>query len=347
MRKIAVAMSLLICVLLSACSPSYKTIDSDTWYASRQESSINQLKSLYSDADAVIIGTPADESTLDNDTSVRVITVSSCIVGDKSEGDKLNCIDLSDRFYTGNTYLFFLQDSTDIIGGTEFIETYKAIEDTPFSVSGGSVFVNSIKLPLSDLINEMFQLDSVFSVPSELFYYNSFDDLIADCDEVFLGRITDISSSEMLSFEAKDGGITEQYYQNASLVKINALNVQKGTIDPGDFVTVVHSNAMASITFESDTLLNVPYTSENVPSLTKGDIYLFFLISAPDSWQSHYFFINPLQGFVPVKADTLSSPTCNYAMSGRTQLVQVLSRIRFIYENEITQTSTYKPFILD
>jgi hypothetical protein len=268
-------------------------------------------------------------------------------MGDKNENDTLNCVNLSDRFHTGDSYLFFLKNATDIIDSAGFIETYKLIDDTPFSVSGGSVFVNSIKLSLSDLINEMFQLESVFSVPSELFYYNSLDDLIADCDEVLLGRITDISSSEMLSFEAKDGGITEQYYQNASIIKINALNVQKGSIDPDDFVTVVHSNAMASITFYSDTLLNVPYTSENVPALKKGAIYLFFLIDAPDSWQAHYFFINPLQGFVPVRADTLASPSCNYAMSGRTQLAQVLNRVRYIYENEMTQTSTYKPFILD
>jgi hypothetical protein len=71
MRKIAVAMSLLMCVLLTACSPTYKAIDSDTWYASRQESSINQLKSLYSDADVVVIGTPKKNQHLKRHFSTR------------------------------------------------------------------------------------------------------------------------------------------------------------------------------------------------------------------------------------------------------------------------------------
>ena len=214
----------------------------------------------------------------------------------------------------GASYLLYLGKG----GGADYAEDeagFVSVTDELISVEGDTAYCAGVSCPLSDIIADIAEQRSVLTIPAESFYYTDLTELIRACDEIALCRVTAVEGpyATQCRSDVKGESVTstvDQYY-----VTLTVENGFGGVHSYGNGIRVAISPDHAQSVINAQDLTARQYnTPVKMPRI--GQYYIFFLVRSGDNKSDCYFAVNPYQGYIELREDTLVRPYYNEALTG-------------------------------
>ena len=288
---------------------------------------LTALKQSYRSASVVLRGVCVQTHTDLNGALCADVEVAEVLAGSAKVGGIIHCV--SGGLKEGGSYLLFLGQNADV-HYSEDEPSYSVIESDTEESSGASVRLKESGLTLTEVRKELRRLDAVIGAPATSYYYMSLSELASAADEIFLGQVAQAPALANASFRSQEGGGTVEQELPASVVRVSAFGAIKGALKYGDAVDLIYAPAMSADVVDAATLTAATYGENAVPQIKEGDVYLFFFFCLPDPKQSYYFPVNPFQGYVRVKNDSLSVSYVNKALMPYTSLTPLVQDVRAI-----------------
>ena len=310
---------------LSACAVPADTGTSD-------EKALSELQRIYKNAALVVTGQCVQQHIDTEGSTCYDLAVEEVIAGSTAADSLIHCT--AGQMEEGGRYLLYLAEGEEKFY-TEDTNRYELLSEDPLAVSDdGTVTYAGAELSLGELKQDIKRMDAVITAPASFYYYRSVGELADAADEIFIGRVVSLSAEKDHAFRAQTDGTVVENTLPASLVKVEAYGSLKGALNYGDTVSLVYAPKLCTGVVDAATLQPVSYGEGAVPSLQEDGIYLFFLIHSPDAKQDYRFAVNPFEGYAALnRADRVSVPYVNRALSGFTVLDSLVEEIRSALEN--------------
>ncbi|MCE5236189.1 MAG: hypothetical protein ABFC62_07665 [Clostridiaceae bacterium] len=324
LRKILAAalLAVLFAGLCASCA-----IPANVSRSQGDEHALTALKQSYRSASVVLRGVCVQTHTDLSGALCADVEVKEVLAGKTLTGGIVHCV--SGGLKEGGSYLLFLGQGADV-HYSEDEPAYSVIESDAVEESGSSFKLKSTGITLTEIRKELRRLDAVIGAPATSYYYMSLGELAAAADEIFLGQVVQAPELTNTAFRSQEGGGTVEQELPASVARVSAYGAVKGALKYGDTVDLIYAPAMSADVVDAATLTATTYGESAVPPLKEGAVYLFFLVRGPDPKQSYYFSVNPFQGYVPVKNDSLSVSYVNKALVPYAELAPLVRDVRAI-----------------
>lgn len=307
--------AMLLSVAAALCACSLLPAPEQTDDASR---ALIEARTLYWNASLVITGecvAPAGGANAAAD-----VKISSVIAGNAHAGDTIHCSGAG--MEAGALYLLYLTEA-DAQGSYNALGEPAIIEDGTASFSGKQV-------PMDVLLADMEKLGSIICAPPFTYYYADLQSLVGACDEAFIGTVKRAPQAAPMPFRSQKSGVSIENTLPASLVTVKTYNGPKCSFAYGTTLTLVYSSAMSADILDAATLGPLSFKESEAPVLLENEVYFFFLNKGPDSKQNHYFPVNIVQGFAPVKGDGILPAYANRALHHYSSLDPLIEDIRLL-----------------
>lgn len=236
----------------------------------------------------------------------------------------------------GSEYLLFLTQGEDV-HYAEDVSGFSLLSEAPIPIVGDELILdNGRRLSLKVLLDEFKQLSSIVSAPAAALYYNTLAGLSNAAEEIFIGRVASPVQATKQNFVVQSGGAMEKAQCDAAIVTIEAYGSIKGVLAYGDMIEIVHTPPQGGAGLLDSATLQIKELDGVLPTeLIEDNIYVFFLVSSPDSKQKYYFPINQYQGYVPLYNEELYIPKGNVALRPYNTLISLVNALR----NELRHNS--------
>ncbi len=310
-KGIRLLSALLICLILSACTPIPPAANVVVSSPAAEERLLSDLRAQYRNASLIVSGECTGSHIDASGSTCYDLTVTKVYAGNAKIGDIVHCT--TGPMNTGVTYLLFLGQGEDV-NYAEDLTGYSLISSAPMPIVDSEVIWDGKRISLQALQEEIQALLSVISAPAPVYYYDSISALTAAADEIFIGKVTRFPQMNDTAFSIRNGGAVEKAQYSASIVSIEVYGVMKGSLSYGDELNMVFSPERIGGMLDASTLQHMELTAGQTPRLHLNDVYVFFLTKGPDGKQPYRFPVNPLQGMIPLLGDTLHVPAANSAL---------------------------------
>lgn len=313
MRLKALKISYLLIILLmcSACAD-------DSMRASADSSMLSSLRSSYRSADLIAAVTCSGFTKSSDGTSLASLEPIEIIAGKNT--DAVICCK-GGEFLSGSSYVVYLSHD-------EATGELLPLAVIPYDTGSHTLTQGENTLRLADLQADIVPLQKIVSAPPELLYYRTAKELADASDAVFIGRVEQLPALADTDFREESGTGVVEHSRPASIAKLKVYGSIKGELPYGGQISFVYSPAFAGDIVDASSLTAYPCTEADIPALTQGAYYLFFLKSSPDPKQDHYFGVNPLQSHASLNGDTLGVAAKNEALSAYLELPELLTALR-------------------
>ena len=308
--KVVKIISLFIALLLlgTACTD-------DSIRASADSGLLAALRSAYRSASLVCIATCTGLSKNGEGVSFASLKINETLAGQPPEGE-LNC--KTEDALIGADYVAYLSPDAD---------AWLPVSLIAYHANEAALVQDEETLPLSALREDIALMQSVISAPADLLYYRSAEELLQASDAVFIGRVEQLPALEEKDFREVSGTGTVEHSRPASIVGVQVYGSLKGDLPYGGHISFVYSPAFAGDIVNASSLTAFPCAQSDVPALSQGVYYLFFLKNGPDLKQAYYFGVNPLQSHAALDQDTLLPAPKNEALSSYNELPALISAL--------------------
>lgn len=257
----------------------------------------------------------------------------------------------TDSLLTDSPYLFFV-DHEDAAQTQLLTDTagWLRIQSDSIFPSGQSNISSSFpqaERMLSRLEEEVF-------LPPRFYYYRNLEELVASSDYIFVGKVSETENIESMKFFFRSTGVEENFTDSGMLITFKPTKIIKGSdrIEKGEPFRVLLSSIMLQNTIESNSLKPIPvaYTDDTIQELTtlfnknSSDYienYLVFANLASQRKEFSAYFVNPVQGVVPITkgprgANVTLPVSFNAPFVQSMDESEVLSSIQDILDGEYT-----------
>ncbi|MDL2217046.1 hypothetical protein LJC27_00130 [Christensenellaceae bacterium OttesenSCG-928-M15] len=331
MKRLMRCIGILLCLLLlNACAVQQTTEVVNP--AQSDERLLSEVRMQYRDASLIVEGVCSGIHVDADGNDCYDLIVETVYAGSATAGDRVHCSSYSDMS-EGERYVLFLGTGEDVHYAEDVIG-YELLTEAPLKVVDNEIILGGKRLALNVLEGEIEQLSNVISAPAPVYYYDTLEKLANDADEVFIGQVVNIPEYNGLYFDIRNGGATEKARYSASIATVEVLGPIKGVLGAsyGMQIQLVHSPEFANSMVDEKTLKSSGFSTNDMPELKEGELYLFFLKESPDDKQAYYFMVNPLQGAVRVDGVYLDVHEKNAAMFPYATLKSAVEDMREIFQ---------------
>lgn len=326
--------ALLACFLLCSCAVG---TDVDAIDVNPDERVLQEARQLYHSAALVARGSCLFSHIDSEGRECFDMELNGIIAGDAEPGDVLHCTGVP--FEPGEEYLLYLGAGGDVFH-TEDTAGYTLLYGEPLRIVDNEVlWNNSVRISIETLKRDAVQQNFIVNIPANFYYYRTLSGLVSAADELFIGRIRNISQWSPMTMRSVADGATVEKSVISSLVTIEALGSIKGKFKYSDTVVMVNTSEKIVDLMDSETLRSKDYAPYETLALKEGGIYLFFLKKGPDAKQTYYFPVNQIQGYVEINGEALSASLSNETFSGERALTPMVQRIQTAIAAELQESS--------
>ncbi len=321
-KRIAMLCALLFAVLcLCACGMETQ----DVPLAS--EADIYDMQRLYRNSSLVVVGSCYRVHTNADGNTCCDMKIERTIAGSLAEeGDTIHCANSTMK--VGISYLVYLEHGEDVYQ-SEDMDSFDIVDGAAYAVKNDVVYYNGTVIDIAAIESGIQGESGVISAQAEPLYYKNISALTNGSDYIFIGRITDVPASKLVSFRSNEDGATIENKMFASVLSVDVYGSMKGELKYGSTISVVYCPMMVENMIDAATLKPTYFTLDKLPVPKEGQICLFFLTSGPDEKQEYLFGVNPLQFMVEVgSGDTVQVDSANRALSGYKSLDAVVRNIK-------------------
>lgn len=314
MRQKAIKIIYILLVIVLVCS----ACADDSIHASADPGMLSSLRASYRGASLIALVTCTGVSKDKDGVQIASLEALEALAGTCPEAE-FSC--KSADFLPGASYLVYFSkdDAQDGLLVSNLIA---------YDPSSGTLTQGESTLRLFDLRADIESLQRVISAPAELLYYPTVKALTEASDAVFIGRIEQLPELTNTDFREASGTGVVEHSRPASVAGVRVFGSVKGELSYGERISFIYSPAFAGDILDSTTLKAFTCTEPDIPSLTQGAYYLFFLKEGPDPKQDYYFGVNPLQSHVALDGDTLILPARNEALASYASLPALINALR-------------------
>lgn len=314
--KLYLALALCLCLFAGGCAlPAGNMGEARILAEARQD---------YRDASLVVSGVCVQSHVNTDGENCYDLSIEQVLAGQAEVGDVIHC---TSAMSVGQKYLLYLMQGEDV-PHTEDMLGYALVGGEPLPLSGSKVLYGGQAVDMEVLLKDMVALDAMISTPPGFYYYDDLAALARAADDIFIGRVNRMPSLADTKFRSQDNGATVEHTLPAAIAEVTAYGGIKGALKYGDKLELVVAPGMNADVVNAATLTAEPYTVTQAPGLQEGEVYLFFTLKGPDAKQHYSFLLNPMQGFVGVSGDSLSTPYGNRALRGVQSLDAAVKAIR-------------------
>lgn len=312
---IAAALVFSACTMLTGSSVS----DEKAW---------SDVQRLYRNASLIVTGKCIQNHIDENGAQCSDLVVDSVLAGTAENGILIHCPGAAMK--DGTSYLMYLASDESATYYTEDALGYTLLTDAPIAISddGDAVF-DGVRLSLSSIKADMKTQSTVITAPADSFYYKKLDALVEACDEIFIGRITNMPAQRDTAFRISGEGSVVENTLQASVLSVTAYGSLKGSTHYGDSLSVIYCPSLCDDITDAATLKSLTYTGADATVPEQGGVYIFFLVRSPDGKQDCLFGVNGIQGFTSLDTnDQVHVDHRNSALSGFYSLDLLVNAIR-------------------
>lgn len=285
---------------------------------------LSDARQSYRSASLVVSGICEDTFAAADGCIVSRIRVDEVIAGKAKQGDLLQ---VKNELLQGNEYLLYLRYGDDV-HFAEDQHAYVSVSAEPFIIVEDNVEYGGSSMSIEDIKKDIAELDKTITAQAAVYYYNSLDALVEGAESIFIGKVDSISTLKNTRFRSQQGGSTVEKTSPASVVSITVYGSVKGANGYFSSVDMLYIPQSVGGMTDGATLEPVSRSQDDIVELTEGDTYLFFLAEDPDAKQDVAFPVNPIQGWVKLDNDMLTSSPANGALEGYETLPQLISEMR-------------------
>lgn len=324
MRKLFSIIALIL-MLIALCSCS-DTKNSTDVPLSATERIIQDAKRLYKEASVVATGICLVTHIGENGSICSDVELTNITAGKINSGDIVHCI--NSNLTVSKEYLLYLSYSPYIeLPDNEF--SFSPIgSNSIFEISNDKVNWYGTNMDLEELNQVMLEYNNIVTAPSTTYYYSKLDELVNDAEEIFIGRVFDMTDITPSLIKSYSGSIASEKTVDTSFVSVNVLGSLKGKLNYGDSITIVFIPNTMQLMTNSLNLDAVSFPQSNVEPLYNGNEYVFFLIASPDSKQYYYFPVNPIQGWISLSGDHIYPHALNTPFSNISSLDALITAVK-------------------
>lgn len=318
----------LLCLLVLCCACSAPIIAPTSVTpgpSQQQEKLLSDVRTQYRNASLVISGVCEGDHIDATGATCYDIRVTEVHAGNANVGDLVHC--RSHAMQEGESYLLFLNEGEDVHYAEDTLE-FSLLSDEPLPILDGNVVLNGQRLDLKTFNEEISRLSNVIHAPAPIYFYNSLEELVDAADEIFIGRVRDLTATADYTFSVRNGGSVEKAQYEASLATIEAYGSIKGVLRYGEQIELVHCPSRIGGMQDAATLQLKGYTKDDALHLEKDGLYVFFLINGPDKKQNYLFPLNPLQGYIELSGETLYVDVKNAPLRPYQNLTALVNELK-------------------
>ena len=322
MKKLFI-MLLALCTLLSACAAPAQ--ESAKLEIQPDELVLQSARTQYRCASLVVRGICTRVHKDANGNPCYDVEITSVIAGNCEVGNIVHCS--SSVLEPGCEYLLYLKQGEDTYY-SEDTTGYTLLENSPLLIKDGKVTWNNVSIDIDVLLADIANQRFVIVAPATSYYYSQLDALADGVDQIFIGVVESVTTSDR-QFRTVDNGASTENTRRVSLVKIQAYGSIKGELKYGDTITLIQARQSMAEAVDEKTLAVKTFGATQISSLAEGGVYLFFLNRGPDPKQDYYFPVNPVQGYVTLQGDALKPSSANEALYGYSELTALVQRLHY------------------
>lgn len=310
MRKLAVVITLFMCVILlfSSCSGRKDELDS----LKKQE-----LKHLYHDSTVIAMGKCVGYN---EDGSMAKMTMTRVLAGSDSKKGDIYCA--NSKIELNAEYLMFLEQPVENTGNR-----YDADNCTVIEIEDDGLLWDQRTYALSDVMFEINGLNAVISVPAMTYYYDKRDEFLTNSEVIVVGKVMGMPEKKQTKLISRTTGATIENTMSCMRIEIEVTGSLRGSYGNGSKLQVVYIPELLSSMTDATTLSTVSMKESDVLSIGTTEYYIFFLEKSPDPKQEYLFPINPAQGWVTLYNDTIVAADNNTMMRDCTGFSQLVNEI--------------------
>ena len=269
----------------------------------------------YREASSIVLATCTASYSSASGAATSRFVVDTSYAGSLAAGDAFT---LESRAVIGQSYLLYLGEG----GGADYAEDeagFVCITDELISVRDGIASLGGVSYSLSAIIEDLDRQSEVLTIPAQSFYYNTFEELFAACDDILLCRVASVEGPVSTPCRSDEKGESVISTTEQTFVTLTVLNSFGGVHNYGDSVTVALSPARTQSVINATDLTTVSFGTPLIMP-EAGEIMIFFLQRSADAKSDCRFAVNPYQGFVRLVDDRIIHPYYNSALDGIEEL---------------------------
>lgn len=289
--------------------------------ASEVEPAVYSLRSSFNDAANVVGAVCVEVYTNEDGVETASFAVDAVYAGRLRAGDRINC---SCTAQIGESYLLYLDEGSDV-SHSEGSVSYSLICGEPFRIRGDAVVLqNGHLLPMDLVKGDMRSQAQVVTFPAQSHYYPSFEGLVEACDEILIARVDSVEKHKEMLFRSSEKGEVVENKLEAAQLELSVLNGLGGSFPADSELTLIIPPASQHSIIDAESLKAIDLTIKN--EFNEGDICIFFLVRSPDAKSDQHFLINPAQGYLRLKGDSVIRCYANYACSDIRTLPEFIEK---------------------
>lgn len=278
------------------------------------------LSVLYREAESILICTCLRSAKDDEGVPVSTFKVGSVLVGNEAADAILR---LAAEAVPGTEYLLYLKAAEDGEDGAKVL-----IPGAVFAVEDGAISFEDKACSIAGIVKDIERQQKILTVPAQSYFYDRFDELVAACDEIVIGRVLKADGPKETTCRSTLRGESTVGTIEQVFLRVKIENGLFSGLKYGDKLNVVISPYYARPVINSVDL--TPKTVEAPPETypKEGGVYIFFLIRSEDTKSDYRFAVNPYEGCVQLIGNTIFHPYYNDAMRDMNDLLRFAKRLR-------------------
>lgn len=304
MKRIVFLILLLCALFASSCSGRPPELSSTESY---------RLRMLYADSACVV---KAVCSGAQSSSGYFLFDPYDVIAGAAPEKIEIS----ADRLSSGSEYILFF-DSTD--EGT----SYDDKNVTLIQLYKESVVWDGVRYSRAAVERILSECKSTLTFPFITYFYETRSDLINGCSNIIIGRPAGDVSIEERNTYTKADTVSRSKMMKCNITSVRVTASLRGDIPNGSEIQMIFSPESVSSMTDASTLNTVSLAVKDIAGLNRGGYYIFFLNKTDDSKQDVYFPVNPVQGWIELKRDSIAGAEKNSLFDDCKQLKQLISEL--------------------
>ena len=226
----------------------------------------------------------------------------------------------SDKAAVGDEYVIFLNEKKDSL-------RYETGEFSYIRLSVDNAVWNGTSYSRTGLFRLLSQYKNTIRFPLGTYFYEKRSDLLKSSSYIVIGRLLHDPSIEERNTYAEDGNVSRSKMTKCFISQVTAIASLAGDIKSGTTLQVIYAPESVSSMTDASTLSTVSLAARDIPDLSGGEYYVFFLNKTEGAEQDFYFPVNPIQGWVSLVNDELSAAEKNTLFEDCKQLKQLVSEL--------------------
>lgn len=321
---------------LSSCTPDPLQIDGISVVLPanvkqmRSFDFVHTLFELYPKSDVVVL------AKVQSATATEVTySISKLLAGESDVGEQYISSYSGEKPIVNEPYLLFIQKKDH--------ENHLLFSEAGWlRVNGDAIFPSkdNSEGSLDQFIGFMTRMESEILLPPFFYYYRELEELVNGSDIIFIGKIKDIKNAQNTHFFMLTDDVQENVVSSSQTICFDVVRPIKG--DPEGLISIMDSPAMLHNTIIAANLRSVSYSIDDAPLLEEGQTYLVFGNRNGAVPNIDAFFVNPIQGFVPIlPTDYTQSVQTNAVFTFEQHIEDIIADIDGILGGQ--PYTTYEP----